>query len=341
MQVRFESDSSNLSLALGHLVEVMIQAGAQFHPSLRIVDTGGGLSAWADGDEPCLMSIPKGTLVPVDQITWSEEPPLRLVATPDHLTPLQRSVLEACTDVMATAGTWEYFRATHPRATITDPGAIAIIQSLHPAFVSASSAAAMIKTRTIRLPLDDTGPQSYLMPLLDLVNHHPKAPAYAGDNELLSISTWRSGPEGECFVSYGSTRDVLGIALAYGYLDENITRVTALPGEHSIPSGGTLRLIRTSHPTSTYEHDALTITGAAWDASDPSVQHQTLLAPIERHMRDRGASALQARHQARVLAGRVRASDDLRLRHALAALADLSGCDLVSRAIQLQLHHLS
>jgi hypothetical protein len=136
------------------------------------------------------------------------------------------------------------------------------------------------------------------------------------------------------------------MALAYGYVDENITRANALPGEYSIPGGGTLRLMRASRPTSTNGHahahdqNALTIIGAAWDVSDPAVQRQTLLEPIERHLREGGVAAIQARHQARVLARRISASDDLRLRHALAALADLSGCDLVSRAIQLQLQNL-
>jgi hypothetical protein len=134
------------------------------------------------------------------------------------------------------------------------------------------------------------------------------------------------------------------MALAYGYVDENITRANALPGEYSIPGGGTLRLMRAARPTSTNGHahdqNALTIIGAAWDVSDPAVQRQTLLEPIERHLRDHGMPAMQARHQARVLARRIWASDDLSLRQSLAALADLSGCDLVSRAIQLQLQHL-
>jgi hypothetical protein len=245
---------------------------------------------------------------------------------------------------MAANHTWEHFRATHPRATITDPEAIAMIQSLHPAFSPATDAAAMIKTRTIKMSMEDAEPQSYLMPLLDLVNHHPAAPAYTWDDGFLCIPTWRADPGGECFVSYGSIRDVLGMALAYGYVDENITRANALPGEYSIPGGGTLRLMRASRPTSTNGHahdqNALTIIGAAWDVSDPAVQRQTLLEPIERHLREGGVAAIQARHQARVLARRIWVSDDLRLRHALAALADLSGCHLVSRAIQLQLQNL-
>ena len=342
--VMVDTESAEVREAVQALFALLLDAGAWVNPHLRIVERVGQISVWSEADDPWLMRIPKHTLVPVTDINWPGEPPLCVEGTSSSLTAQQRDVLDACVDVMAANHTWEHFRATHPRATITDPEAIAMIQSLHPAFSPATDAAAMIKTRTIKMSIEDAEPQSYLMPLLDLVNHHPAAPAYTWDDGFLCIPTWRADPGGECFVSYGSIRDVLGMALAYGYVDENITRANALPGEYSIPGGGTLRLMRASRPTSTNGHahdqNALTIIGAAWDVSDPAVQNQTLLNPIERHLRDRGVAAMQARHQARVLARRIWVSDDLRLRHALAALADLSGCHLVSRAIQLQLQHL-
>jgi len=336
-----DTESAKVREAVQALFALLLDAGAWVNPHLRIVERVGQISVWSEADDPWLMRIPKHTLVPVTDINWPGEPPLCVEGTPSSLSAIQQDVLNACVDVMAANHTWEHFRATHPRSTITDSEAIAMIQSLHPAFSPATDAAAMIKTRTIKMSIEDAESQSYLMPLLDLVNHHPAAPAYTWDDGFLCIPTWRADPGGECFVSYGSTRDVLGMALAYGYVDENITRANALPGEYAIPGGATLRLMRVSGPTSTSEQDALTIIGAAWDASDPAVQRQTLLEPIERHLREGGVAAMQARHQARVLARRIWVSDDLRLRHALAALADLSGCDLVSRAIQLQLHHLS
>lgn len=338
--VRIETDSAELTRALTHLVDLMVDQGATFHPGLRVLGVDGQMSAWADGDDPWLMRIPESTLVPVDDITWSDEPPLRIIAAPSSLTPLQVEVLQACTDVMAAAGTWEHFLATHPRATITDPDAITVIQSLHPAFSPATSAAAMLKTRTIRMSLDGSEPISYLMPMLDLVNHHPAAPAYARDGGYLSIGTWQSNPGSEYFVSYGSTRDVLGIALAYGYVDANITRANALPGEYVMPGGATLSLVRASHPEFTHEPDVLTVIGAAFDATDPPTQQSTLIEPIERHLRATGMPALEARHQARVLTHRIRSSDERRLSRALETLTDIPGCDLVSRSIRLQLQHL-
>lgn len=344
VKVVVDTESAEVRETVQALFALLLDAGAWVNPHLRIVERAGQISVWSEADDPWLMRIPKHTLVPVTDINWSGEPPLRVEGTPSSLSAIQQDVLNACVDAMAAHHTWEHFRATHPRATITDPEAIAMIQSLHPAFSPATDAPAMLKTRTIKMSMDDAEPQSYLMPLLDLVNHHPAAPAYTWDDGFLCIPTWRADPGGECFVSYGSTRDVLGMALAYGYVDENITRANALPGEYSIPGGGTLRLRRASHPTSTNgqdaltnEPDALTIIGAAWDTSDPGVQRQTLLEPIERHLRDRGMPAMRARHQARVLARRIWASDDLRLRQALAALEDLSDCDLVRRAILLQL----
>lgn len=334
--MRIDTDSTALTRAMLNLVDVMVAAGSTFHPGLRIVGATGQISAWADGDEPWLMRIPMSSLVPIEGVTWSDDPPLHLTGIPDDLTALQVEVLEACTAVMAAAGTWEHFRATHPRATITDPEAIDVIRSLHPAFAPATSAAAMLKTRTIRLSLDGREPTSYLMPMLDLVNHHPDAPAYSHDGDFLCIGTWRAVENGECFVSYGSTRDVLGIALAYGYIDANITRANALPGEYALPGGGTLRLLRASRLTFSSEPDTFTIIGAAWDATDPSVQRHTLLEPIERYLRDRGVPAMQARHQARVLARRIAQADAQRILGALANLERNSGPNIVRAALSCQ-----
>lgn len=338
--MRIETDSTALTQALLDLVDVMNAAGATFHPGLRIVGASGQISAWADGDEPWLMRIPTSRLVPIEGVTWSGEPPLRIASAPGELTSLQVEVLEACTAVMAAAGTWEHFRSTHPRATVTDPEAIAIIQSLHPAFSPATSAAAMLKTRTIKLAVDDEEPASYLMPMLDLVNHHPEAPAYARDDGCLSIGTWRVAERGECFVSYGSTRDVLGIALAYGYVDETITRANALPGEYEMPGGGTLRLVRASRPEFTHEPGVLTVIGAAFDASDPRVQRATLEEPIERHLRGQGTPALGARHQARVLANRIAQTDSQRIMAAQDALIGLSGARVVRQALNRHMNTL-
>jgi len=338
--VRIETDSVDLDNALAHLVEVMNRAGATFHPRLRIVGVAGQISAWADGDDPWLIKIPHSTLVPIDDVTWSDDPPLRLMGIPDDLSALQVEVLEACTAVMAAAGTWEHFRATHPRATITDPEAIEVIRSLHPAFAPATSATAMLKTRTIRLSLAGGEPTSYLMPMLDLVNHHPDAPAYPHDGDFLCIGTWRAVENGECFVSYGSTRDVLGISLAYGYIDSNITRANALPGEYPMPGGGTLRLLRASRLDITHDTDTFTIIGAAWDAADPSVQRHTLLEPIERHLRDRGVAAMQARHQARVLVHRIKEADKARTSRAREQLIAYSGASMVEEALRIQRENL-
>ena len=342
-QVRIETDSPDLRQALRQLVEVMGRAGATFHPGLRIVGVDGQLSAWADGDDSWLMRIPTSSLVPIDDVTWSDEPPLRILATPAGLTPMQGEVLKACTDVMAAARTWEHFRATHPRATINDPGAITVIQSLHPAFSPATSAAAMLKTRTIRISLGGDEPTSYLMPMLDLVNHHPAAPTYANDDGYLGISAWQSSPGSECYVSYGSTRDVLGIALAYGYVDANITRANALPGEYALPGGGTLRLVRASRSEFTYEPDVLTVIGAAFDMTDPRIQRTTLEEPIERHLRDRGLPALQARHQTRLLSRRIALADSQRVVAAHDSLHGVRSAETVREALrrQAEILHLS
>lgn len=329
------SDSASLAVAVERLAALLTDAGAMFHPGLRIVHRGRELSVWADGDDPWLMRIPDSTLVPVDGITWSDDPPLRVDEAP-HLTALQQQALDACVDVMREAGTWEHYRATHPRATISDPRAVDVIRSLHPTFSPDRSAAGMLKTRTIRMALQEDEPASFLMPMLDLVNHHPATPAYLPEDGYLGITTVQDLPGGECFVSYGSTRDVLGIAIAYGYVEESITRANALPREYPLPGGGVLRLVRASRPQHSYEADALTLIGAAFDATDPGVARVSITEPLERFLVDRGAAPMQARHTARVMTRRIAESDRIRLAQARQALSDETGTDVVQTAIRRQ-----
>ncbi len=329
------SESPAVVDALSHLCDLLEDAGALFPPGLRIVHVDRQLSVWADGEDPWLMRIPESTLVPVDRIVWAPEPPLQVIDAPG-LTPLQRAVLDACVDVMREASTWEHYRGTHPRATISDPQAVSILQSLHPAFSPAKDAGSMLKTRTIRMTVHDEDSQSYLMPMLDLVNHHPGSPAYLREDGYLSIATSQASPGGECFVSYGSTRDVLGIALAYGYLEDSITRVNALPGDHPLPGGGTLRLVRASRPEQSREADVITVIGAAFDATDPRVARESITQPVERFLVDRGTAAIQARHTARVVIRRIAASDLARLKRAHDSLRHFAGTELARSAIWRQ-----
>jgi hypothetical protein len=194
----------------------------------------------------------------------------------------------------------------------------------------------MLKTRTIRMSLHDHEPRSYLMPLLDLVNHHPQAPVYLPEDGFLGIATMQDTPGGECFVSYGSTRDVLGIALAYGYVEESITRANALPGHYPLPGGGTLHLVRASRPDFSSERGVLTIVGAGFDTTDSTITRRTLIEPIEHFLVERGDAPMQARHTARVMTRRITVSDRDRLAQARAALTDVSGTDLVQAAVRRQ-----
>ena len=326
--VRVEAESTAVASTLEALFDVLRDAGAEMHPGIRIRHVDGQLDVWADGDEPWLMRIPTSTLVPISGLTWADDPPLRLTSPPQDLTDLQRSVLHACIDVMVAAGTWEHVRATHPRATITDEESIEILRSLHPAFTPSRSADAMLRTRTIRIAIGEDEPSSFLMPMLDFVNHHPDAPAYASSAGWLSIPTWRAQADGQCFVSYGSTRDALGIALAYGYVDEAITRVTALPGTHELPRGHLLHLRRASRHRVEEQPHALIITGAAFDARDPRLHKHTIIDPVTAFLSARGLSALTARHAARVVTRRIADDDAKRLRQAVSDLGDRAevGC---------------
>lgn len=58
-----------------------------------------------------------------------------------------------------------------------------------------------------------------LMPLIDMLNHHPRGAPYQLDDSRLSVRVAQPTGDGECFAAYGGRRDVLDLALHYGYLD--------------------------------------------------------------------------------------------------------------------------
>lgn len=338
--MRVEAESTAVASTLEVLFDVLRGAGAEMHPGIRIRHADGQLGVWADGDDPWLIRIPTSTLVPISGLTWADDLPLRLTSPPQDLTDLQRSVLHACIDVMVAAGTWEHVRATHPRATITDEESVEILRSLHPAFTPSRSADAMLRTRTIRIAIGEDEPSSFLMPMLDFVNHHPDAPAYASSAGWLSIPTWRAQADGQCLVSYGSTRDALGIALAYGYVDAAITRVIALPGTYELPRGNVLRLKRASRHRIDKDPRELVIEGAAFDARDPRLHAHTLIDPITAFLTARGLSALSAKHAARVVTKRIADEDAKRLSTAATALRDRAEGGCAVHAIDRQLANL-
>lgn len=58
-----------------------------------------------------------------------------------------------------------------------------------------------------------------LMPLIDMLNHHPRGAPFQLDDSRLSVRVAQPIGDGECFAAYGGRRDVLDLALHYGYLD--------------------------------------------------------------------------------------------------------------------------
>jgi hypothetical protein len=68
-----------------------------------------------------------------------------------------------------------------------------------------------------------------LMPLIDMLNHHPQGAPFQVDDSRLSVRVAQPTGDGECFAAYGGRRDVLDLALHYGYLD------TATPFAFSAP----------------------------------------------------------------------------------------------------------
>lgn len=86
-----------------------------------------------------------------------------------------------------------------------------------------------------------------LMPIIELLNHHPLAPPYAylssqNQQNQLAIKEFRASPETtECFVRYGYY-DAYDLLLNYGYVERNAFFVRSIPMEISLPGLGMMKI---------------------------------------------------------------------------------------------------
>lgn len=126
-----DTESTEVHEAVQALFALLLDAGAWVNPHLRIVERAGQISVWSEADDPWLMRIPKHTIVPVADINWPNEPPLRIEGLPSSLSSIQQEVLNACVDVMAAHHTWEHRLTTDLRAA-AESAAIRVALGLAP-----------------------------------------------------------------------------------------------------------------------------------------------------------------------------------------------------------------
>ena len=250
-----QADTQALRDVLGAIVNTVMQAGGQLHPGIRFVATDGKLSVHCrpelgPPDQP-LIRLPRELLVPIDGIEWADrEDTLQVLSSLEHLSLVQRDLLVLHLALYNAASKLPWAVSHLPAlAAPAHAPLLAAVQAIRPNFGKSrpQAASAFIQTRVFKL--DES---RVLMPLIDLLNHHPRGAAFQTDATAMTVMGAQPLGAGECFARYGGRRDVLDLALHYGYADADTPFAFCAPLVCSVPTLGSLTItgqrMRNSHP---------------------------------------------------------------------------------------------
>ena len=276
---------------LGRLLQVMMDLvmahGGQVHPGVRLVARDRQLSvhcerSQGDHDLP-LFRLPRELLVPVDSIEW-EPCEVRLQASSgmDLLTVLQRQLLTLQIDLYNVSNKLPWAAKHLPAVALRSRAPLVeAIQAIRPGFGQETHETAwtFVQTRVFNLE-----GRRVLMPLMDLLNHHPKGGRFQVDARTMTMDVVQPGDDDECFAAYGGRRDVLDMALHYGYADARTPFACIAPLACVLPELGRLQItsrrVQALHPLDppqiTYDDAGVTLSHLTGDRRHPGRQHTVL-----------------------------------------------------------------
>jgi len=240
--VTVETDKTQVRSLIDSTARILVEHGATIDPSVAIRESGGHLSVHSAASPPDtpLFVIPQELLVPVAEITWAimtnKDTGMRsmTVESAQNLTPVQRDLLDLHIDLYNSLNKFEWFLNEHPRAALSDfPDVERLFTECEPNFTRGQEPEDFLASRVLgyraKGPAADHLPKkSVLMPLVDLMNHHPRGAAFDTSNGALSVLASQPASDSECFVNYGGLRDALQMFSSYGFADESTTVATSI-----------------------------------------------------------------------------------------------------------------
>lgn len=276
---------------LGRLLQVMMDLvmahGGQVHPGVRLVARDGQLAvhcnrSMCDDDLP-LFRLPRELLVPVDPIQWaSRDDRLQAIEGLESLTAVQRELLAVHVDLYNASNKLPWAARHLPAVALRSHAPLVnAIQVIRPGFLRnpGQTAWAFLGSRVFNLE-----GRRVLMPLIDFANHHPKGGRYQVDAKTMTMDVVQPGDDDECFAAYGGRRDVLDMALHYGYADAHTPFACVAPLACVLPELGRLQItsrsVQALHPLDppqiTYDDAGVTLSHLTCDRRHPGRLHTVL-----------------------------------------------------------------
>lgn len=225
--MHIQSDNPIVKQCLETIANTVLENGGEIHQALVINHHGERLwlSCAAEFAGETLLRIPNALFIPVSHLAWTgDDGVLAYSGETGILSAPQRIMLDAMVALYNATDKINKVAARFPDSLFrADPDLLALIKQARPnlELSDKSKAEQFISTRLSTQNNEDSEETTdYIMPLIDMLNHHPYGPKY-GRNEakdwVIPVQHPNSGSE-ECFVRY-QKGDSLANALWHGYLE--------------------------------------------------------------------------------------------------------------------------
>lgn len=309
MRLRVDSDCAAARHLLDRIAALCAARGASWHADMSVLVRNGEMHVMAPaGTRGPLISMPRTLLMPLDEIAW-EPDDTRLVLRPPlrGLSPEQAELLHLHVALFNATGKMRWLRERHPMPLMANRDALATaVAALRPVtdgmHALPTSADIFMASRSLRLRGSGGAVMRVLHPLLELLDHHHAGPSFRLDENALSVDVAQPTDSPACYASYGSRRDVLDLALHYGYLDMSTPFAHSAPLDLEIEGIGRVivqeQRSRPPHPLDPpqvhFRDDGVTLSHLCCHAEHPErLRSVVVLALCGAAMR-RGASKIEA-----------------------------------------------
>jgi hypothetical protein len=317
------ADNAECGRLLGEILTLVLRQGGAVHPGAVWRVTNGHMSVTCDpgaaGCERPLVELPHELLVPVTGAEWADSTErLILRRPPPGITPLQRALLDLHVELYNATSKVPWTISHHPRAVVPGhPPLLDALRDLRPGLYPKSGMPADIFLHTrvfgLKSPSDPAVPTptkpaaktQVLMPLIDTLNHHPQGAPFQLDQTGLRVRLAQPSGTAECFAAYGGRRDVLDLALHYGYVDQATPFAFSAPVSVEAPGLGRVAVgasrTRPAHPLDpprvSWDGETLDISHLCCHRQHPERLRTALRLPLLAVARKRGLKGDAANYQ--------------------------------------------
>lgn len=229
-----DSDDEIVADLMAASVEILLDHGGWIHPGARLVARQGQMRVECDArDGEPLISVPSDAFLRVGEMAWGgDRDALTLIDPASAPAGTDYGLLLAQIGMHNASGKIPWIAKTHPVLSTGLSGElIEAMRCFRPSFRRRRPTPASVfwSDRCFRIAVAEAPPEPVALPLLDLLDHHPRGAVGSWDGKAFTIAVAHARGTAECFMDYGLHRDALGMAIVYGFVDD------ANPWAHSAP----------------------------------------------------------------------------------------------------------